>query len=114
MKIGTDVSLDVCKADGYLIMDFKKRQLIKKGTLDADCYVRFIQHVPEYLREEMHENDHSLIMDVSLTTNDIWTRYKWNEPAIVARSGVGERTFPTNEYELLSLADDVHGYCGLE
>jgi hypothetical protein len=44
MKIGTDASLRECMASGYLMMEYKVRELFPKhlnGKMDKDCFVSF-------------------------------------------------------------------------
>jgi hypothetical protein len=118
MRIGTDVSLDVCRAEGYLMMDYKKRELFVNGVFQKDCYVRFITHAPGYILEEMHGTSRpvgvkTISLDVELTAQDVWERYREYWKAIDSSTGC-KNEFPTNEHELLNLACDVSSYSGLE
>lgn len=118
MKIGTDVSLDVCRNEGYLMMEFKKRELIKKGVLDPECDVRFYQHLPDYCLRETYGTERpvgtpTICLNVWLNANDIWDLYQRNAKSIDETCGINDREFPQDEYDLLSLASDIDGYSGL-
>ena len=47
MKIGTDISIAECRVSGYMVMDFKKSDLIKNGRLDKDCSCELTVSNPE-------------------------------------------------------------------
>lgn len=125
MKIGTDASLQICLEEGYLTMEYKKRELMPKGVLDKLYSVRFVQSVPDYILKEQYGTASRRVVSikggqinltsVSLCANDIWEKYQSYKKSIDKYSGTSEGfEFPTNEFELLGLADDVNGYCGLE
>ena len=40
MKLGTDVNIWTCRAEGYPVIEYKKNDLFKAGELDKDCQVR--------------------------------------------------------------------------
>ena len=55
MKIGTDMSLAVCKREGYLIMEYVGKgpdKLMVKGELQKEVYCNFLQYEPDYCLEE--------------------------------------------------------------
>jgi hypothetical protein len=55
MKIGTDVSLNVCKAEGYMIMEYAGRgedKLMAKGELQKEVRCEFYTYYPSYCLEE--------------------------------------------------------------
>lgn len=81
MKIGVDVSLATCKKDGYLIMEFKKRELVVKGKLATNVHVRFFAHIPDYCLEEKYGTANpvgvsTIITDVIYSANDVWELYQ--------------------------------------
>src|ERR1019366_2760883 len=41
MKIGTDVNLWTCRAEGYLMMEFNSKKLVVKGELQKNVTCRF-------------------------------------------------------------------------
>jgi hypothetical protein len=111
MRIGTDASLSECYREGYLVMEYKKRELMPKGVFNKDCVVRFIEYIPEHLREKVF-GDYYLTTDVSLSFNAVFEQYERYKESIDSSSGY---TFqePESEYDLLTLADNVNSYCGL-
>ena len=114
MRIGTDVSLKECSQEGYLMMDFKKRELITKGKLNPDVNVHFLAHVPPYINERYVGVPIELHTDSIMSANDVWELYQKHQKSIDETCGMDAREFPTCEYTLLSLASDVNGYCGLD
>lgn len=118
MRIGLDVDSQTNIKEGYLIMEFKKRELMPKGILNPETSCRFLQHVPDYVLEEMYGSvrpvgQSTLITDQYLNANDLWKMYKNDKESI--DSLIGEQLeFPTDEYYLLRLADAINSYCGLE
>ena len=47
MKLGSDVSIAECRVSGYMVIEYKKRDLIKKGILDKDCRVSLTVSNPD-------------------------------------------------------------------
>jgi len=47
MKLGTDVSIAECRRSGYLVMEYKQRDLFPRGVMNKDCGVTFSQSNPE-------------------------------------------------------------------
>ena len=118
MRIGTDLCLKECRKEGYLMMDFKKRELIIKKELQKDVTIKFTKHYPDYILEEMYGHSNPVgvptkILDVEYSANDIWDLYIGKKEEIDSCAGLSHE-FPTCEYALLSLAGDVDGYCGLD
>lgn len=112
MIIGTDISLKECKAEGYLMMDFKKRELIKKGVLIPTVNVTFFAYIPSYVQERYFGEPIERSTDSFLNANDIWELYIEKKIDIDKFIGM-EHEFPTCERSLLSVADSVNSYCGL-
>lgn len=118
MKVGIDVDMSTNIAEGYLIMEFKKRELIKKGKLDMDVYVRFYCHYPDYALKEMYGTENPvgvkrIMTDVELTGKDLWEMYQEDKKGI--DSFIGDSlTEPFDDYTLLHMADSVNAYRGLE
>lgn len=119
MRIGTDVNLSTCYEEGYLVMEYKKRELFsgrgKDKIFNKDCAVRFLRHLPEYQRTELTRfPTNSLFLDIDLSAEDVWEMYLRDKESIDETCGVeGGYSFPTDEYELLNLASDVDMYRGL-
>ncbi len=117
MRIGTDVSLETCRKEGYLMMEFRKRELVKKGELQTNVNVEFIEHYPDYILKEMHGTENPvgqprIMTSVVCDANDIWEKYLEDKESIDKCAGLSHK-FPTCEYSLLSLASDINGYKGL-
>jgi hypothetical protein len=128
MKIGTDISLRECMASGYLMMEFKKRELFPKhlkGKMDKDAYVNFEQtmgwithtengypKVPGTPKRRLYS-----LYDCCYTFNDLLQIYIEYKDSIDSMCGMTEddRNLdnPT-EYDMLNLASDINAYCGLE
>lgn len=119
MRIGTDGSLTVCKNDGYLMMDYKTKELFPKGVFDPNAQVRFMAHYPDYILKEMKDSGNwfvgqsTLMTDTSLSANNLWEIYLRHKDGIDSCSGTSYE-FPKDEYEMLTLADSINPYCGLD
>ena len=114
MRIGTDVSIQTCIAEGYLMMNYKKKELFTNGKINKEVDCQFITHLPDYVKEEMgwKVGDNSIDMNVSLNANDIWELYLDNKSGIDSFIGM-EHIDIKSEYDLLHVASDVNSYMGL-
>ena len=103
--IGTDVSLDICKAEGYLMMSFDAS---KKFTPYIDCH--FTAHYPEYVGID------SLSVDITLSLTDVYEIYENHKQGVDQCCGVQYQSInDIQSYEsFLSFADSVNSYVGLE
>jgi hypothetical protein len=107
-----DVNMSTNIAEGYMIMEYKKRDLIKDGKLDPECYCRFLQHWPDYVRRsEGWFGRKRLLLDIELNTNELWERYAEYKKDIDRFVGY-ERTYPETPCDLMVLAGEVQSYCG--
>ena len=130
MKIGTDISIAECRDSGYMVIEFKKRELIKKGVLQKDVEVECSQSLPhdghcdrwQYGTPMIGYRYHELwsVIDVSHSWNSIMEMFEEREKDIMSCCGASNREEyginfdnPT-EYDLLNLISDVNMYCGLE
>ena len=116
--IGTDISIQECRASGYVVLD--QMGLVKKGKLDKDKKVRVTLSNPNEWpdgRNRPGATNHELyIYDVMLSWNNLWEQFKLQ--------GKGIRDFcdwdncphetknPTVE-DMVQLAQTVSTYCGL-
>ena len=117
MKLGTDVDMQTNIKEGYMIMDFKKRELIVKGILQKDVHVEFYRHYPDYILEEIYGTTNPIgvvriIQSDVITAQDVWGKYQEHKEAVDKFCGLSHE-FPTCEGSLLSLASDLDAYCGL-
>ena len=125
MKIGTDVSLSVCRCEGYLVAEFSPRKLFNKGKLDPDYTIHFTRSNPSqwydngYLRIG---SDNAYYLDEYLSYGDILSEYLMDRQAIDSYMGNDD---PDNYidytdldsiktiYDILNFADNVDSYRGL-
>ena len=127
MKIGTDWSIATCRDEGYMVIEFKKRELIKKGVLQKDVFVECTQSLavddrwkngrPQigYTRNELYS-----VLDIEHSWESIMEFFEMHENDIMSMCGANNREeycinfdYP-NEYDLLHLISDVNSYMGLE
>lgn len=129
MKIGTDVSIRECRDSGYMVIEFKKSELIKKGILQKDVCVKCSQSFPESWTNgrpniaSILENEPIWAVnpdEISHSWNSIMWYFEKYEKQILSMCGCASRedycvNFNNpNEYDLLNLISDVAAYCGLE
>lgn len=113
MKIGTDISLLVCRAEGYLVAEAPVR-----GFNEA-TEIHFTQSVPDYIPEvgwkggRCPEGKSPYMEDTYLSANDLWDIYQDNKAGIVSATDNEWKDKPATLQEALSLANDVNLYCGL-
>lgn len=114
MKIGLDISIQTCRDEGYMVMEYTVRDF-KKDPLNTLC--TFTCSYPDYVRGEMgwKVGDSIMSMDVDLDYLDLYEMYIDNQAGIDSFIG-GEHKFIENPvpYNLLLLASDINSYCGLE
>lgn len=109
-KIGTDASMDENIASGYGIIEFDREELMPDGKLKPDVEVRFMRHYPDYLSEYIAGE---LMTATYIDANAAMEIYYEHKKDIDSFTGMTDRGFPDNEYELLQLLDDIESYCGL-
>ena len=110
VTIGTDVNLDTCKEEGYMMMKYDGRKPFK-----PDTSVIIFRYFPEYIRQEMGIKGAGDKMWTRLDTLDVWEVYQSHKAGIDSFAGqAGGFEYPTDWYELLYLADTVDSYCGLD
>jgi len=106
MIIGTDISIAVCKAEGYLMLKFDgRKKFTKKSRVNVFAYYPHYCNLPN-----------ELILDTIVTFAELEEIYN-------AKKAELDRFAETNEavnfenptiYDLLNLASDINAYCGLE
>lgn len=118
--IGQDVNLATCRAEGYLMMDFNRNKLFKKGVLQKEQCVRF-KATAGYLTHDENgkplDIGTKLYVDSVLSWNDlmeIFERYKDEITSFADYANCNPNFENPNEYDLLNLASDINSYCGLE
>ena len=123
MKIGIDTSLDVCRDEGYSIIEFKKKELLDKdGKLKKDAYVNYKKSNPEKWKNgkyNFHGEGPAYYVDTVISFEDMvdFISYKDREEQVAKFADWGNCPInfenPT-VYDLLHLASDVDSYFGLE
>ena len=119
MKIGIDISIVECRRNGYPVIEFKKRELIKNGILQKDCYVNVTISNPE----EWYDNGkvkfngefNHFMTDCNVTWNDVLEQYNDDKKSIdsFAETEKNIDFQNPNEYDLLHLISDVSNYKGI-
>lgn len=118
MKIGTDMSLKTCWEEGYMIMDFKVKELFpngRKNALDKDAYARFY-------RSDGHMLENWCIvkmLDTHYSYSDLLELYQSHKEGVDSFCGYTPDNPRPNidnprEYDMLNLASDLDAWCGLE
>ena len=131
MKIGTDISIAECRRSGYMVMDFKKKELVKKGILDKNANVTLSASNPIAWNDAgkpMINSDH---YGNQLIHSPLWslepTNYSFNDLLDLIKTTERFESVASccdwkncqpnfdnpNEYDLLHLASDIHCYQGL-
>jgi hypothetical protein len=121
MKIGTDVSLQTCRDEGYMVIEFAVRELYpngRKNGIDKEHCVNFTKSYPDYIRKEMgwSPGDSMILLDVDYSWNDLIEIYQKHKKGIDSMIGASydvENIEPT-EYDILNLGSDIDAYCGLD
>jgi hypothetical protein len=132
MRIGMDVSIAECRRSGYMVMDFKKRDLIKNGVLDRDCGVTFSVSNPMEWNDAGKPMINSDRYGRAIRRSFLWSlepiEYTWNDLVELLTYGDNEESVSSccdwknckpnfdnpNEYDLLHLASDIHCTMGIE
>ena len=110
MIIGTDISLRVCKEEGYTMAKYDGRIPF---TLDTE--VEFFKYLPEYIREEMGLKGLGEKLWTRMTARELWEDYQSHKVGI--QSFADYHVEDINEiktyYDLLYLVDIVDAYIGI-
>jgi len=113
MRIGTDVSIQTCRDEGYMVMDYKVKEF-KKDPFTTDC--RFTKSIPDYIREDTGWTPGTSMLDIDmyLNWNDLWEIYMDNKSGIDLFIGGRYDDIKIPEpHDVLNLASDIDMYCGL-
>jgi hypothetical protein len=107
MIIGTDMSLAVCKEEGYLMAKFDAR--IKYDHL---VDIEFIQYLPKYCREESHLTLDEAKQWTRMDTVMLWDEYQRAKNAIQSCCDYHVENIADIKtyYDALHLADAINGY----
>jgi hypothetical protein len=107
MIIGTDICLDTCRHEGYLMMEYDKRI-----PFNLDTEYRFFNYNPSYDSEEYRGRINN---DIDLSFTDILERYNEDKEAINSCcETMNHINFDNPTYvDALNLASDLCSYQGL-
>ena len=110
MEIGTDISIQTCRDEGYTTMTYDGRE---KFTSESDC--TFYLTLPKYIRDEIGFKVTSKIKHIVGFFNytDLWEFYTENKKEFDLFAGtVSEFTETPTPYDCLYLADTMNSYNG--
>lgn len=107
--IGSDVSLDVCINEGYLMLN-------KNGKFNYNACYSVFAFVPDYIMAKSNETEHSLITNTSISVVEaieIYKRFKLGIDSFIGDTHSTNKSDYKSYYDLLSLCDSINPYCGL-
>ena len=123
MKIGTDMSLDVCREEGYSIIEFKVKELFGKGgKLNKNCPVNYKKSNPERWKHgkfNFNGEGPAYYVDTEISFEDMVDFISYKDRKEQVAKFADWENCPINfenpsAYDLLHLASDVDSYFGLE
>ncbi len=110
MRIGQDVSIQVCRCEGYMVMDYPVHAF-KKNPTTTDC--RFTKSLPDYARI-VGVGEKIIHLDVCLCWDELIEMYKVDQEGIDSFVGDTYTHIVTPKpFDLLNLAADIDAYSGL-
>jgi hypothetical protein len=110
--IGTDICLDECKNEGYLMVQYDARK-----KFDINTEYRVFAYYPEYSIEDSEGGigDNELAIDTYASFSEllgIYNKYK-SELNSFAETDKAVNFDNPNYRDFLNLASDINSYCGL-
>ena len=141
MKIGTDISLAVCRCEGYMVMEYKAKELMKKGVLDKDVQVNFTVSNPEVWTDngrpcvnsgwQQFKRNHKdsdryagfwidlYALDESYSFNELLEFLNYGDRKQKVSAYADWESNPPNldnptPFDMLNLASDLNSYFGLQ
>ena len=111
MIIGTDVSLKVCKEEGYLMAEYDGRR-----KFDPNRYYRVFGYLPNYIAKEIGARENTIHIDIEITFNELVEIYERHEIGINKCCDTNQHVnFEKPTYfDFLNLASDINAYIGLQ
>lgn len=112
--IGTDISLDECKREGYMMMEYEEGSVFDKDKqYDIFCYY------PEYLIKESKGTflEGAKAIDTTVSWNECLRLYKKHETGINKFADDMKAIMRKHKplfSDLLAAADTLNIYCGLD
>jgi len=122
MKIGTDVNINICRVEGYPVIEFKKRELIQKGILDKEYQVKITisnpcmwtdtgYPIPGTFRSDLYQINDSICFN---TLIDIFNSYGENIKEFCDFKNCPIELENPTEYDFLVLVSVINGYSGFK
>lgn len=106
MILGTDGSIEECKREGYLIVEFDENEM-----LNVNKHYRFIKYLPDYLFFEECGSERPIIFDIRLTPKDVGRMYLLFKKEIDETVGFENSVYSIRTFKgLVSLLEDVISY----
>lgn len=108
--IGTDVSIEVCKNEGYLMLDWNP-----SIPFDPETPYNVYAFYPDYIREEFNISDETKMLDTFISFNALLEIYDRHKEGVNSFAETDETVNFKNPgiYDLLNLASDLNAYCGI-
>jgi len=109
MIIGTDIDLETCQEEGYMVMVYDAR---KKFGLDVPVALK--RTMPGTYSEEDKDYEYTTHIE-AITAREVWGKYEEHKTEIqsFAETPFESITDIKEYYDLLHLADDVDSYMNL-
>ena len=106
--IGTDVSSDVCKEEGYLMLEHDASM-----EFDRTEYYRVFRYYPDYCIGDVI-TEKKLMLDTLVSFDDLVEFYQEKKKELDSFTETGEHINFKNPtiYDLLNLASDIESYGG--
>ena len=117
MRIGQDVSIQECRDEGYMVMDYHVFKF-KRDPKNAICH--FTKSYPLYIRQKlcMPVTEGVMILKEDYSWNDLMELYLQHQQGVDEGMGaIVGCTYADVElpepYQVLNLASDLDSYCGI-
>jgi hypothetical protein len=116
MKIGTDCSIPVCRSEGYMVIEFNKKELMPNGVMNKDYKVALTASNPEAWYDNgkvKFQAQPIYLLDEEYSWNDLVKILKSNDREKSVANYADWKNYPINfdapdEQDFLTLASDLH------
>lgn len=108
MLLGTDVSIEVCKAESYTIIKYDGRK-----KFDVNMPYTIMRFYPDYYEIEYLRG--TVMYEIDLSFNDLLEMYEDDKESIdsFAETNMNVDFEKPTYYDFLMLANDIDAYKGL-
>jgi len=119
MKFGIDCSMEVNISEGYMICEYRKKDIIKDGIFSKDARIRFFRHYPDYVLHEIYGTDkpvgqRTIFVDEYFSSNELYEMYLEDKDDIDSFIGMEYHEAPKDIHGALNMASDIDLYKGLK